>query len=166
MALAKLPKAFQLDSLAKGYFPHFFTSNEHLNYVGPYPPPKMYGPDSMSREGRKEFFAWYDAKIKSKDIFDFQKEMLAYCRSDVDILRRACLTFKDLLKEVTSSDSIDAYESCTIASLCMNVFKTKFLCKEWRVLIKKGEEERWLEGKRMNGSYTMLYGGSGSSGTH
>ena len=46
----------------------------------------------------------------------------------------------------------------------MNVFK--FLCKEWRVLIKKGEEERWLEGKRMNGSYTMLYGGSGSSGTH
>lgn len=104
MALAKLPKAFQLDSLTKGYFPHFFTSKEHLNYVGPYPPPKMYGPDSMSREGRKEFFAWYDAKIKSKDIFDFQKEMLAYCRSDVDILRRACLTFKDLLKEVTSSD--------------------------------------------------------------
>lgn len=38
MALSTLPKAFQLDSLAKGYFPHFFTSQENLSYVEPYPP--------------------------------------------------------------------------------------------------------------------------------
>ena len=162
MALSKLPKAFQLDSLAKGYFPHFFTSRENLKYVGPYPPAEMYGPNSMSKDGRREFFAWYDAKVQSGEIFDFQKEMLTYCRSDVDILRRACMTFKDLLREATESDGgtgVDAYDSCTIASLCMDVFKTKFLCENWRVLIKKGEEERWLEGKRINGNYTVLYEG-------
>ena len=74
MALAKLPKALQLDSLTKGHFPHFFTSKEHLNYVGPYPPPEMYGPDSVSREGRKEFFAWYDAKIKVMTSLIFRKK--------------------------------------------------------------------------------------------
>ena len=78
MALSKLPKAFQLDSLAKGYFPHFFTSRENLKYVGPYPPAEMYGPNSMSKDGRREFFAWYDAKVHSGEIFDFQKEMLTY----------------------------------------------------------------------------------------
>ena len=58
----------------------------------------MYGPNSMSKEGRRECFTRYKNKIASNEIFDFQKEMLTYCRSDVDILRRACPTFKDLLR--------------------------------------------------------------------
>lgn len=89
MALAKLPKAFQLDSLKKGYFPHFFTSANNLNYVGTYPPAETYGPHAMSVEGRLEFYKWYESKIADNAVFDFQKEMLEYCRSDVDILRRA-----------------------------------------------------------------------------
>lgn len=48
MALGKLLKAFQLDSLKKGYFPHFFTSVAKLTYVGPYPPAETYGPDRTS----------------------------------------------------------------------------------------------------------------------
>ena len=51
MALAKLPKAFQLNSLAKGYFPHFFTCRANQNYVGPYPPAETYGPNAMLVEG-------------------------------------------------------------------------------------------------------------------
>ena len=123
----------------------------------------MYAPNSMSKEGRREFFTWYENKIASNEIFDFQKEMLTYCRSDVDILRRACLTFKDLLKEATQMDggaSVNAYDSRTIASLCMDVFKTKFLSEDWRVLIQKGEEKKWLEGKRLNGRYIVLYDGN------
>ena len=104
----------------------------------------MYGPNRMSKEGRREFFKWYKSKIASNEIFDFQKEMLTYCRSDIDILRRACLTFtKDLLKEATQMEggaSVNAYDSCTIASLCMDVFKTNFLSEDWRVLIQKGED--------------------------
>lgn len=103
----------------------------------------MYGPNSMSKEGRRECFTRYENKIASNEIFDFQKEMLTYRRSDVDILRRACLTFKVLLKEATQMDggaSVIAHDSCTIASLCMDVFKTKFLSEDWCVLIQKGEE--------------------------
>ena len=29
-------------------------------YVGPYPPPSMYGIDSMSTKDRETFFQWYN----------------------------------------------------------------------------------------------------------
>lgn len=151
MALARLPKAFQLESLAKGYFPHFFTCRANLNYVGPYPPAETYGPNGMSVEGRKEFYRWYESRVALGEVFDFQKEILKYCQSDVDILRRACLKFKNLLKEATGGDgggTIDAFESCTIASLCMNVFKTKFLPEDWKFLVKEGDLERWIDVQR------------------
>ena len=34
-------------------------------------------------------------------MFDFRKEMLQYCRSDVDILGQACLTFREVLMSAT-----------------------------------------------------------------
>lgn len=151
MALAKLPKAFQLESLAKGFFPHFFTCHANRNYVGPYPPAETYCPNAMSIEGRKEFYKWYEFKVSNGEVFDFQKEILKYCRSDVDILRRACLKFKNLLLEATGGDggrTVDAFDSCTIASLCMDVFKTKFLPEEWKFHIKEGDQERWIEVQR------------------
>ena len=140
MALSTLPKAFQLDSLDKGYFPHFFylPGKSQLRRTLPRSGNVWPKSNSMSKEGRREFFTWYESKIASNKIFDFQKEMLTYCRSDVDILRRACLTFKVLLKEATQMDggaSVIAYDSCTIASLCMSVFKPKFLNEDWCVLI-------------------------------
>lgn len=148
MALAKLPEAFQLESLAKGFFPHFFTCEANRKYVGPYPPAEAYGPNAMSLKGREVFYRWYETKVG--EIFDFKKEILKYCRSDVDILRRACLKFKNLLLGATGEDgghAIDAFDSCTIASLCMDVFKTKFLPEKWNFLIKEGDQERWVEGQ-------------------
>lgn len=148
MALAKLPEAFQLESLAKGFFPHFFTCEANRKYVGPYPPAEAYGPNAMSLKGREAFYRWYETKVG--EIFDFEKEILKYCRSDVDILRRACLKFKNLLLGATGEDgghAIDAFDSCTIASLCMDVFKTKFLPEKWNFLIKEGDQERWVEGQ-------------------
>ncbi|KAK3106839.1 hypothetical protein FSP39_000995 [Pinctada imbricata] len=177
MALAKLPKAFQLDALAKGYFPHFFTRREHLNYVGPYPPVQYYAPDSMSIDDRTKFLDWYQNKVTSGEVFDFQKEMIKYCQSDVDILRRACLKFKNLLNDATGSDGgikIDAFASCTIASLCMEVFKKKFLREEWRVLVGTpiaanearnnvskpvDDEEEWLNAFKLNGKMKVFHQG-------
>ena len=58
-------------------------------------------------------------------VFDFQHEILTYCRSDVDILRRCCLEFRELFRDVTD---IDPFKSClTIASACNLVFRTNFL---------------------------------------
>ncbi|KAK3107774.1 hypothetical protein FSP39_021983 [Pinctada imbricata] len=178
MALAKLPKAFQLESLAKGYFPHFFTCRENLNYVGPYPPVETYGPNAMSTDERKKFLTWYHSKIENNELFNFQAEMIKYCKSDVDILRRACLKFKTLVMDVTQQDGgvgIDAFASTTIASLCMEVFKSKFLREEWKVLVgtpvapneatnnacqRKDEKEKWLDAVKINGKLTIFHDGN------
>ena len=38
---------------------------------------------------------------RKDDVFDFRKEKLQYCRSDVDILRQACLILRELLMSAT-----------------------------------------------------------------
>ena len=162
MALAKLPKAFQLESNCKGWFPHMFTCKNNENYVGPYPPLEMYGPDHMSRDDRAKFMQWYGERVAGNDIFDFQKEILKYCQNDVDILRQACLKFKNLLLDVTGRDGgavIQAFDSCTIASLCMDVFQQKHLTEEWKVKIFGEEEDQWLNAKKINGEFFIEVGG-------
>ena len=49
----------------------------------------------MGNEEREEYLSWL--KSKENCVFDFMKEMLDYCQSDVDILRQACLKFRELL---------------------------------------------------------------------
>ena len=46
MALYKLPGAFGLNELKKGYFPHFFNTIVNQNYVGPYTDKKYYSSDN------------------------------------------------------------------------------------------------------------------------
>ena len=91
MKLSKLPEVFGLKELKKGWFPHFFNTRENQRYVGPYPDPKYYGCDVMGNEEREKCQSWLE--YKENCVFDFKKEMLNYCRSDVDILRQACLKF-------------------------------------------------------------------------
>ncbi|XP_053373006.1 uncharacterized protein LOC128546475 [Mercenaria mercenaria] len=69
--------------------------------LGPYPEAKFYGHDFMSEKERSDLLAWLSEK--KNDVFDFRKEMLEYCRSDVDILRQACLKFRELLMNATDS---------------------------------------------------------------
>ncbi|KAJ8046294.1 hypothetical protein HOLleu_04917 [Holothuria leucospilota] len=58
----------------------------------------------MNSEKRKEFCEWYKAE-KSKGLpFDFQKELVPYCISDVDILRRCWLMFRSLFMDITGKD--------------------------------------------------------------
>ncbi|WAR28316.1 hypothetical protein MAR_014020, partial [Mya arenaria] len=102
MALAYMPKAFGTSELAKGWY---------------------------ENRQRLEFLAWYD--IHKNDAFDFQYELLKYCRSDVDILRKCCLKFRELFQEITKKDEvlgIDPFEKyLTIASACNLVFRRNFL---------------------------------------
>lgn len=81
MALSKLPACFGLAELKKGYFPHLFNIRENQAYVGALPGPHFYSPDTMSPAANKVFTAWH--KEHEGDVFDFQKEMLAYCRYDL-----------------------------------------------------------------------------------
>ena len=174
MPLANLPKSFGLTELKKGYFPHFYNTKEHQSDVLSHlPDMKYYDPDGMSTERRKDFFQWYEAH--RNDHFDFQKEMQAYCISNVDILLKACWKFRELLRSETGEEvrvedeenmmmktvlqnAVDPFSYLTIASVCMGVFRSKFLKEEWSVLLEERVQNgckhevtcecEWLTGRR------------------
>ena len=128
MSLAKFPKTFGMAELCKGYFPHLFNKEENQNYVGPIPPQPYYAPNTMKPETRKAFLAWHKEQRDNEYVFDFKKEIIKYCRSDVDILRKCCMEFREMLCEITG---IDPFEKClTIASACHEVYRTNFLKKD------------------------------------
>jgi hypothetical protein len=41
-----------------------------------------------------------NSKVKENHVFDMKKELLEYCRSDVDILRRGCLKLREEFLEI------------------------------------------------------------------
>lgn len=78
MALSKLPACFGFTELKKGYFPHLFNLRENQTYVGPLPEPHFYSPDTMAPAAYKAFMSWHEEH--KGDVFDFQQEMLSYCK--------------------------------------------------------------------------------------
>ncbi|XP_035232167.1 uncharacterized protein LOC118203962 [Stegodyphus dumicola] len=73
----------------------------------------------MSTSARQAFLSWHEAH--KGDVFNFQDEMLAYCRSDVDILRRCCLEFRAQFLDVAN---VDPFQYVTIASACMATYRS------------------------------------------
>ncbi len=106
------------------FFPHFFNTAANQEHVGAYPPPDMYGCDYMHPKDREEFYDWYH---RTRDgLFDFKKEMVDYCRSDVSILRQSALKFRQIIFDMTSSEEsegIEAFSYMTIASVALGMFK-------------------------------------------
>lgn len=84
MALSKIPACFGLDELKKGYFPHLFNTRENQEYVGVLPEPHYYSPETMQPSARTAFLAWH--KENEGHTFNFQQEMLLYCRYVYPIL--------------------------------------------------------------------------------
>ena len=79
----------------------------------------------MTPNEREKFLEWHTELKENNYVFDFQQEILNYCRSDVDILRRCCLEFRELFRDITN---IDPFAKClTIASACNLVYRTNFL---------------------------------------
>ena len=74
--------------------------------------------------------AWHASKKESNYVF--KEEIVTYCRSDVDILRRCCLEFRELFHEVTE---IDPFRTITIASTCHTVYRTNYLPKDTIAII-------------------------------
>jgi len=115
MPLSAFPKTFGLTELKKGYFPHKFNIPENQAYVGPIPAIDYYMPETMSPKGRQEFETWHKEQRDKDEVFDFQKELVAYCESDVRLLKEGCLTFKRLFE---SKAGFNPFERVTIASAC------------------------------------------------
>lgn len=132
IALSKLPQMFGYEELKKGYFPHLFNRKENQDIVKKtLPDISYYNPDAMKPQARGNFLQWYDHH--KNDHFDFQQELLNYCRSDVDILKRCCLKFREDFMDITGVDPFE--KSITIASACNLVFRTNFLTPESIALI-------------------------------
>ena len=145
MGLAKFPKTFGMAELCKGYFPHRFNKEENQNYVGPIPPVDDYSPNTMKPKDREAFLVWHKEQIDNGYVFNFKEEIVKYCRSDVDILRKCCLEFREMLCEITG---IDPFEKClTIASTCHEVYRTNFLKKDTIAVF---QPDRQLKTKQSN----------------
>ena len=128
MSLAKFPKTFGQDELCKGYFPHAFNKDENQNYVGPIPCQNDYGVNFMKPGERDAFIAWHDEQVANNYRYDFRKEIIKYCRSDVDILRKCCLLYREMFRKETGIDPFN--KALTIASYCQEVYRTNFLKKD------------------------------------
>ena len=128
MALAKFPKTFGQDELCKGYFPHAFNKDENQNYVGPIPCQNDYGVNFMKPGERDAFKAWHDEQVANNYRYDFREEIIKYCRSDVDILHRCCLQYREMFRKETDIDPFN--KALTIASYCQEVYRTNFLKKD------------------------------------
>jgi hypothetical protein len=130
IALADFPKTFNLKELKKGFFPHIFNKPENFNYIGSYPEKAYYSPEQMNEKKKIEFESWYET-VKNNS-FDFKKELESYCKSDVDILERGCLKFRELLMEISKKNiddhAIDPFlHAITLPSFCHLIYRKLFM---------------------------------------
>ena len=151
MPLAAFPKMFGLTKLKKEYFPHLFNTCESADYVGPTLSKDHYMPEGMSVKGRKEFEKLHAEQVQKNVEFDFDKELVSYCESDMRLLKEGCMTFKRLFEVQTG---FNPFDQITIASACnrdlhMNRMVADTITSEpingWRLATRDSRESmEWL----------------------
>ena len=124
MPLKAFPKTFGEKELKKGYFPHWFNTKANWDYEGPMPPADEFKYNAFKEKDRNDFIKWYDKKVKENYIWNQKKEMKEYCISDVDILRKCCIKFRQLYIDTCE---IDPFQYLTIASVCMAIYKYHYV---------------------------------------
>ena len=132
MPLKLFSKTFGMNELKKGYFPHYFNKECNKNYVGSMPSKKHYGYNQMKPDERAKFLKWYNDRVSENYIFDFKKEILEYCRSDVDFLRRGIMKLRE---DFIQLENIDPLRYITIASVCMTIYRSNYMPKKTIAII-------------------------------
>ena len=122
MPLEKFTSKFGLTELKKGWFPHKFNTAENQDYVGKIPPLKYYETGCMNTKKKEAVEKWHaDEVLKGETSWNFKKELLEYCESDVKLLKEGCLIFaKDFEKECGFNS---LKENITIASAWHNFWR-------------------------------------------
>ena len=88
-----------LDSFDVGYFPHKFSSLKTL-HSGALPDKQYFLVEGMRTPELAYFNAWYDAKKEQCRNWDFQEQMMMFCRQEVHILAMAVGEFSQNMREV------------------------------------------------------------------
>ena len=68
--------------------------SQNQDYDSPMPPEEMYDPEGMSAKKKEEFEQWYIEKVNTNYVFNVHREMEAYCKLDVKLLKAGCLKFQ------------------------------------------------------------------------
>ena len=128
MPLASFSSTFNLTELKKGFFPHLFNLPHHQNYVGRIPDIEFYDPDGMKPEKKEELTRWHADQVRRNVPFDFQHEMIEYCKSDVALLKAGCEAFQ---QEFERQAGFNPMAKCiTIASACNLYWRKHHLTPE------------------------------------
>lgn len=56
----------------------------------------------MFKDQGKEFYKWYDARVVEGYVFDNKKELLEYCKPNVNIWWKGCLQFHELFLNINN----------------------------------------------------------------
>ena len=121
MPLESFTKTFGLTELKKGYFPHSFNRKENQNYEGLIPDLKYYETNCMNTKKKEAVEKWHGEEVFKGESWNFKKELLEYCESDVKLLKEGCLAFAaDFEKECKFNP---LKENITIASACHNFWR-------------------------------------------
>ena len=78
----------------------------------------------MKSDEREKVLNWYEECVNNNYVFDFNKELIEYCRSDVDILRRSMIEFRE---DFIKLENIDPLRYITIASVCMSIYHANYM---------------------------------------
>ena len=138
LPLREFPKTFGLDELAKGYFPHYFNTDENQNYIGSYPDKSYYGYSELGRAEKIKFDSWYES-VKNTE-FNFMVEMDKYCNSDVDILRKGCLKFRE---NFITQYNTDPFQYITFPSLVNAIYRSVFMPENTIVLVDENQYDTY-----------------------
>ncbi|KAK3926575.1 putative DNA polymerase [Frankliniella fusca] len=128
MPLSAMPKSFDFQELKKGYWPFLACKPEYYDYEGPLLDRELYCVSGMKSKAAEEFNHWYDEQVAKNYLFNFRRDLIEYCISDVTILRRACQSFRQLFKQHAGFDPM--VHCITLSSACMNAFRRNFLKKD------------------------------------
>ena len=154
MPLANFPSTFSLTEMKKGFFPHLFNVPANQSYVGPMPALHYFDPDGMSPTKKAELVAWHAEQeqemARTGAVYDFQAELEAYCRSDVDILQGGCEKFTEEFHRIAGFNPF--VECHTIASACNRYWRQHHLPDQ---AIAVQPPQGW-RGARINQSWAAL----------
>ena len=82
--------------MVKGEHPYFFL---RFGLRGAIVDRKYFHVANMSEERKSEFEKWYLERAKEKYIF--RNEIYYYCTKDVEILRKGCVKFSNMIGDLT-----------------------------------------------------------------
>ena len=139
--LDKFEKTFGLKNKMKGFFPYLFVKSSNINYIGKLPSVDYFNVNEMSTNRRNDFLLWYEKN--KNETFNLKEDMIKYCKNDVSILKEGCLTFRNLMLQITSEtgDCIDIFQYVTLPSACQNIYFLKFMPEIHEITTKNKNNE-------------------------